>query len=48
MKILIAFALLFSTQLYAKDVVSSHFICTHKDNNHVSQVKIPHQYPVCR
>ena len=33
MKILIAFALLFSTPLYAEDVVSSHYICTHKDNN---------------
>jgi len=48
MKILIAFALLFSTQLYAEDVVSSHYICTHKDNNHVREVKITHQYPGCQ
>ena len=48
MKILIAFALFFSTSLYAEDVVSSHYICTHKDNNLVRQVKITHQHPGCQ
>ena len=48
MRILIAVALLFSTPLYAEDVVSADYICTHKDNNHVRQVKITHQYPGCQ
>jgi len=48
MKILIAFALLFSTPLYADEVVDSHYICTHKNNNHVRQVKIIHQNPGCQ
>ena len=48
MKILIAFALLFSTPLYAEDVVSSLYSCTHKDNKLVRQVKITHMYPGCQ
>ena len=48
MKILIAIALLFSTSLYAEDVVSSLYTCTHKDNDFVRQVKITHLYPGCQ
>ena len=48
MKILIAFALLFSTSLYAEDVVYSLYICTHKDNDLVRQLKITHLSPGCQ
>ena len=48
MKILIAFVLLFSTSLYADEVVTSLYNCTHKDNDIVRQVKITHLYPGCQ
>ena len=47
MKMLIAFGLLFSTPLYAEEVVSSLYNCTHKDTSLVRQVMITHQYPGC-
>ena len=47
MKMLIAFGLLFSTPLYAEEVVSSLYNCTHKNNSLVRQVMITHQYPGC-
>jgi len=47
MKMLIAFGLLFSTPLYADEVVSSIYNCTHKDTSLVRQVMITHQYPGC-
>ena len=46
MKILIAFALLFSTSLYAEEVVSS-YTCTHEDNDYVRNLKITHLVPGC-
>ena len=48
MKILIAFVFLFSTSLYADEVVTSLYNCTHKDNDFVRQVKITHLYPGCQ
>ena len=47
MKMLIAFGLFFSTSLYAEEVVSSLYICTHKDSRLVRQVMITHLYPGC-
>jgi len=47
MRMLIAFGLLFSTTLYAEEVVSSLYNCTHKDTSLVRQVMITHQYPGC-
>ena len=47
MKMLIAFGLLFSTPLYAEEVVSSLYNCTHKNTSLVRQVMITHQYPGC-
>ena len=47
MKMLIAFGLLFSTPLFAEEVVSSLYKCTHKDNSLVRQVMITHQHPGC-
>ena len=46
MKILTVFALLFSTSLYAEEVVSS-YTCTHEDNDYVRKVKITHIVPGC-
>ena len=47
MKMLIALGLLFSTSLYAEEVVSSHYKCTHKNNSLVRWVMITHTYPGC-
>ena len=48
MKILIAFGLLFSTQLYAEELIVSHYKCTHKDNTLKREVIITHNYPGCQ
>ena len=48
MKILIAFGLLFSTQLYADELIVSHYKCTHKDNTLKREVIITHNYPGCQ
>ena len=48
MKILIALALLLSTPVYAEDMVSSLYNCTHKDNDFVREVKITHLNPGCQ
>ena len=46
MKILTAFALLFSTSLYAGEMVSS-YNCTHEDHDLVRKVEITHLAPGC-
>ena len=47
MKYLILFLILFSSPLYAVDLVSSQYACTHKDNELVREVKIVHKDPGC-
>ena len=47
MKYLILFIVLFSSPLYAVDLVSSQYSCTHKDNDLVREVKITHTDPGC-
>ena len=42
MKYLILFIVLFSSPLYAVDLVSSQYSCTHNDNDLVREVKIIH------
>ena len=48
MKYLIYFIVLFSSPLYAEDLVSSLYTCTHKNNDLVRQVKIVHQDQGCQ
>ena len=48
MKYLIFFIFLFSSPLYAEDLVSSLYSCTHKNNDLVREVKIIHQDQGCR
>ena len=38
---------MFSTPLYAVDLVSSQYKCTHNDNDQVREVKIVHKDPGC-
>jgi len=47
MKYLIFFIVLFPSSLYAVDLISSQYICTHKDNDLVREVKIMHQDQGC-
>ena len=47
MRYLIFFIVLFSTPLYAGDLVSSLYTCTHKSNDLVREVKIILQGPGC-
>ncbi len=47
MKYLILLIILFSSPLYAVDLISSRFTCTHKDNELVREVKIVHKDPGC-
>ena len=47
MKYLILFIVLFSSPLYAVDLVSSQYSCTHNDNDLVREVKITHTDPGC-
>ena len=47
MKYLIFFIILFSSPLYAVDLVSSLYTCTHKSNDLVRQVKIIHKDQGC-
>ena len=47
MKYLILIIILFSSPLYAVDLISSRFTCTHKDNDLVREVKIVHKDPGC-
>ena len=39
--------ILFSSPLYAVDLVSSQYTCTHKDNDLVREVKIVQKDPGC-
>ena len=48
MKYLIFFIFLFSSPLYAEDLVSSLYSCTHKSNDLVREVKIIHQGQGCQ
>ena len=48
MKYLIFFIVLFSSPLYAEDLVSSLYTCTHKSNDLVREVKIIHQDQGCQ
>ena len=48
MKYLIFFIVLFSSPLYAEDLVSSLYTCTHKNNDLVREVKIIHQGQGCQ
>ena len=48
MKYLIFFIVLFSTPLYAGDLVSSLYTCTHKSYDLVREVKIIHQDQGCQ
>ena len=47
MKYLMFFIILFSSPLYAVDLVSSQYTCTHKDNDLFREVKIVHKDPGC-
>ena len=47
MKKLIYLILLFSTPLYANELVTSLYNCTHKNNNLIRQVKIVHKERGC-
>ncbi len=47
MRYLILLIVLFSSPLYAVDLVSSQYICTHKDNELVREVKIIHKDQGC-
>ena len=47
MKYLIFFIMLFSSPLYAVDLVTSQYTCTHKDNDLFREVKIVHKDPGC-
>ena len=47
MKYLILLIVLFSSPLYAVDLVSSQYTCTHKDNDLVREVKIVHKNQGC-
>ena len=47
MKYLILLIFLFTSPLYAVDLVSSQYTCTHKDNELVREVKIVHKDPGC-
>ncbi len=47
MKYLIFLIILFSSPLYAVDLVSSQYTCSHKDNELVREVKIVHKDPGC-
>ena len=47
MKYLIFSIILFSSPLYAVDLVSSQYTCTHKDNDLVRHVKILHKDQGC-
>ena len=48
MKYLILFIILFSSPLYAVDLVSSKYKCTHNDNDLVREVKIIHKEKGCQ
>ena len=48
MKYLIFFITLFSSPLYAEDLVSSLYSCTHKGNDLIREVKIIHQNQGCQ
>ena len=48
MKYLTFFIILLSSPLYAVDLVSSRYTCTHKDNDLVRQVEIIHKDPGCQ
>ena len=48
MKYLIFFIILIYSPLYAVDLVSSRYKCTHKDNDLVRQVEIIHTDPGCK
>ena len=47
MKYLMFFIILFSSPLYAVDLISSQYTCTHKDNALFREVKIVHKDPGC-
>ena len=47
MKYLIFLIILFSSPLYAVDLVSSQYTCTHKDNDLFREVKIIHKDQGC-
>ena len=47
MKYLILFMILFSSPLYAVELISSQYKCTHKDNDLVREVKIVHKDSGC-
>ena len=47
MKYLMFIIILFSSPLYAVDLVSSQYTCTHKDNDLFREVKIIHQDQGC-
>ena len=47
MKYLILLLILFSSPLYAVDLISSQYTCTHKDNDLFREVKIVHKDPGC-
>ena len=47
MKYLMLIMMIFSSPLYAVDLVSSQYTCTHKDNELVREVKIVHKDTGC-
>ena len=47
MKYLFFFIIMVSSPLYALDLVSSQYNCTHKDNDLVREVKIVHKNQGC-
>ena len=47
MRYFIFFIILFSSPLYAVDLVTSQYTCTHKDNDLFREVRIDHKDPGC-
>ena len=47
MRNLFLLALIFSTPIFASDLITSNYNCTHKDTNLVRQVKIIHKDRGC-
>ena len=48
MKYLVFFALLIPTPIFASDLITSHYTCTHNDTKSVRQVKIIHKEQGCQ
>ena len=47
MKYFFLFSMFFTNSIFASDLITSHYTCTHKDTNLVRQVKIIHKDRGC-